>query len=446
MRVSEAGGQVTPVTGPKQNELQALPQFLPDDRHFIFHSFPAAGAQDVSLDLGSLDSQATRRLTTLGNISPAANSPAIFASPGFILYSRDRTLLAQAFDVAHMSLSGEPSPIAENVRFEFSVSNTGILVYRTAPDSQQPQQSTAQLSWFDRKRKAIGQIPSPAVVGSVRLSQDDQRIAIDSTGPGTPSDIWVIDSRGVPNKITADNPLFDAYPVWSPDASRIVFAAAREKDVTLQLYQRASNGIGIPLRLLPENIAEITMPTDWSLDGQSILFARYAIASLLKINLWVLPTSGDAKPRVLVQNGFANVQAQFSPDSRYIAYTTNEQGSYQIVVQTFPDPSLGKWTITRDGGTEPIWKHDGRELYYLAPDGKIMAVPIKSGATFEAQQPAPLFQSSLRQQQPPFQRRYAVSSDGQRFLMATNASQSGATGNDIPITAVLNWTSILKKK
>ena len=448
MRVSEAGGQATPVIGAKQTEVQALPQFLPDDRHFIFHTFSIGGSQDASLDLGSLDSKETRRLMTLANVSATTNSPAIFASPGYILFSRDRTLLAQPFDMAHMSPSGEPSPIAENVRLEFSVSNNGILVYRTAADSQQPQQSAAQLSWFDRKGKQAGQIPSPAIVGSLRLSQDDQRIAIDNAGvAGATPDIWVIDSRGVPNKITADNPLLDGYPVWSPDASRVGFAAIREKDVTPQLYQKASNGVGAASRLLPENTTDVTLPTDWSLDGQNILFVRYAIGSFQKVDLWVLPTSGDGKPRKLLQNGFTNLQAQFSPDGRYIAYTTNEQGSFQIAVQTFPDPSLGKWTITREGGTEPIWRHDGRELYYLAPDGKIMAVSIKTGSNFDAGQPTPLFQTALRQQQPaPFARRYAVSSDGQRFLIASSSSQPSTSGNDTPITAVLNWTSILKKK
>jgi Tol biopolymer transport system component len=183
------------------------------------------------------------------------------------------------------------------------------------------------------------------------------------------------------------------------------------------------------------------------LDGQNIIFVRYTVATFQKIDIWVLPTSGDGKPQPLVHNGFSNVQAQFSPDGRLFAYTTNESGSFQIVVQTFPDLSLGKWPITRDGGTEPIWKHDGRELYYLAPDGRIMAVQIKPGPKFEAGQPSPLFQSPLRQQQPaPFQRRYAVSSDGQRFLIASSSSQPSTGSNDIPITAVLNWTSILKKK
>ena len=163
-------------------------------------------------------------------------------------------------------------------------------------------------------------------------------------------------------------------------------------------------------------------------------------------DLWFL-SMPDKKPSAYLQNGFANAQAQISPDGKYVAYATNESGSFQIVVQTFPNSTSDKKTITAKGGTEPLWKRDGSELYYLAPDGKIMAVPLKSNPTFQAGQPYELFQTTLSQEIRPFRRRYAVSADGQQFLVAAPPKLPAATGNSpITITAIINWPATIRKK
>ena len=159
--------------------------------------------------------------------------------------------------------------------------------------------------------------------------------------------------------------------------------------------------------------------------------------------MWLLPLTGDRKPRPFLQTPFDKIQARISPDARWIAYTTNESGSFQVVVQSFPDPNGGKWQISADGGVEPKWRHDGKELYYLALDGKLMSVSMKADRTFEAGRPVPLFQTVLtvNRTRPDRDRRYDVTHDGQRFLIVTPGNRSGV----MPVTVVVNWPSAFKK-
>jgi Tol biopolymer transport system component len=255
-----------------------------------------------------------------------------------------------------------------------------------------------------------------------------------------------MEPRGVPNKLTADLPYFNSYPVWSPEGNRIVFASSPEKgNTSLKLYLKSSTGVGSAEPLLAADPDILDLPQDWSSNG--IVFSRFKLASGQSIDIWFL-SMPDKKPSLYLHNGFQNVQAQVSPNGRYIAYATNESGSYQVVVQTFPNPAGGKWPITAQGGNEPLWKSDGRELYYLAPGGKIMAVAVTSDPTFQVGPPTELFQTTLTltPANTPFLRRYAVSDDGQRFLVAAPSTASAASADSIPITAIVNWTATLQKK
>jgi serine/threonine protein kinase/Tol biopolymer transport system component len=386
-RISESGGDAVPVAGDIcEAKLCIFPRFLPDGDHFLLHT---TDGQNGDVYVASLKSTTSSRVMAIPNLRPGGNSPVMYAQ-GHLLFSVDRTLLAATFDPRSGVLGTDRTAVADNVSEVFSVSENGVLVYR-AGSGPLPDLTANRLLWFDRRGKPAGEMSIPAGVDIFRLSPDG-RIAM-SNGGGTSSDVWIIDARGVPNKLTADNPGLDDYPVWSPDGTHIVFGSTREqKGLQSHLYQKSSSGVGTAELLLPGDVTDIDFPQDWSPAG--ILFERLKISALGILDVWVLSLP-DRKASLYLHNGFLNSQAQFSPDGHYVAYTTNEPGTYQIVVRTFPDPSGNQWVITAQGGAEPLWKRDGQELYYLAPDGKIMAVAVKTGSTFTAGPPTPLFQTTL---------------------------------------------------
>jgi Tol biopolymer transport system component len=303
------------------------------------------------------------------------------------------------------------------------------------------------LIWFDRKGTPTGQVATPVNAESLSLSPDGQQVAVDNAGPANnrSSDIWVIDlTRGALLKLTADAG-FTGSPIWDPHGSRIVFGAIRAGRVVSKLYQKRADGVGVEDLLLPGNSNDVDVPQDWSSDGRYIVFLRFRFDATLANDVWFLPLFGDRKPSLLLHTSFQKVQSQLSPDGRYLAYATNESDTYQIVVQSFPDPTRGRWHITAQGGTEPSWRRDNRELYYLAPDGKLMAVEVESNPTFKFGKPTPLFQTTLTQQQPvPASRRY-VNADGQRFLMISTPTVTASDPNTTPITASINWSAALQK-
>jgi Tol biopolymer transport system component len=444
-RISDSGGDAVPVTAAHDASVfHFLPVFLPDGQHFLFHT---TDLQAGTVYLGSLDSKPATKLMGLPNLNALGTNSTVTYAQGYLLFSRDRTLLAQPFDAGHGKLVGDPVPLAENVGQEFSVSATGVLVYRSAPvQSNQNQSALSHLTWFDRKGKPAGDLNLPAIASNLRLSADG-RVAFDNLGVAGPeSDVWVIDARGVPNKLTADNPNLDGAPVWSPDGQHIALMSGREKGlISSGIYQRSSNGVGVAELLLSSSAGTIDIPNDWFRGG--IVFERTKQdAALTSSDLWFLSMPEKKPSLYLPHNGFVNTQAQVSPDGRYLAYVTNESGSFQIVVRTFPDSAGNKWQITAQGGFEPLWKSDGRELYYLAPDGKIMVVAVKTDPMFQAGQAVALFQTTLTPDTRPIGRSYAVSADGQRFLIMPPPTAPGAAGNSAPITAVVNWPATLRKK
>jgi Tol biopolymer transport system component len=252
---------------------------------------------------------------------------------------------------------------------------------------------------------------------------------------GNNRDIWVIDiARGVPSRITFD-PAADWSPSWSSDGSRLVFASSR--DGSNHIYSKAANGVGTETLVADVNNA---IPVSWSHDGRYIVFSRLKATS--GVDTWVLQTSPEKKATPFVESPFDKIHGRVSPDGRWMAYATNDTGIYQIVVQSFPDPTGGKWQVTAQGGVEPKWRHDGRELYYLALDGKLMAVPVRGGPTFEVGTPIPLFETPLTVTRPiaSRDRRYDVAADG-RFLIVAPIQSAAA-----PVTVVVNWTTALNEK
>jgi len=363
---------------------------------------------------------------------------------GYLLFRRDRTLMAQAFDVKRLALEGDPMPLVENIDGGFSVSENGVLVYQRAGDSVQ--QSATHLLWFDRRGKPGGQITAPANIDTIQLSPEGRRVAVTTNARFNElSEVWVIDlSDQVAHKLNAENPYWDGYAAWSPDGSRIIFSSGRAGHPPISMYQQFSNGNGKAELLLQNGSNEQDTPQDWH--GDYILFRRLKAGVRLERNLWVLPMSGDRTPKpYLPQSRFVPLQAQVSPNGRYLAYVTAESGTNQVVVQTFPDPTKGKWQITASGGIEPRWRGDGRELFYLEPDGKLTAVSVKTESTFEVGDRAVLFQIQFATGLPGNVRRYDVTADGKHFLVVPPPTGSGET-SPATITAVVNWPALLRRK
>lgn len=354
--------------------------------------------------------------------------------------------MAQRLDPDGLMLAGEPIPLAEGVR-DFAASENGVLVYRKAAAQAGAPAATRELLWFDRNGKPAGRVGPPSTYGNPRLSPDGHRVAVDTVDSGK-RDIWVIDiNQGVPARRTFD-PAPDSNPVWAPDGSRIVFNSSRgDNPSPSKLYQTSASGAGSDELLLATADGN-NVPQDWSFDARYILYTRARLATITTVDLWALPLFGDKKAIPLLQSPSRKVQAQLSLDGRWMAYSTNESGTYQIVVQPFPDPTKGKWQVTTRGGVEPRWRRDGRELFYLGLDGKLMAVPIIADGVVQSGQPAPLFQTPLQLPANPAAFRYDVTADGQRFLINAPIGVAPTPTSPAPttITTVVNWSAALRKK
>jgi eukaryotic-like serine/threonine-protein kinase len=430
-RVSAAGGQPAPVTtldASRREISHSHPRFLPDGRHFLYLA-RSTQRENEGIYVGSLDSKETKLLVN-------TNASAAYAPPGYLLFLREGALMAQRFDADRLELGGDAFPVAEQVdrlvgpNFGlFSASETGVLVYRGGSASNN------QLAWFDREGKMLGTVGPPAAHGNPWLSPDEKRLAVgrDDRQSGS-EDVWLIElTRGTPTRFTFD-PASDNYPVWSPDGGRIVFSANR--DGPANLYQRAASGAGNDEALLKSEYTKL--PNDWSADGRFILYQD--LAPKTNWDLWVLPLSGEQKPSPFLRTESVEFQGRFSPDGKWVAYTSNESGTWQVYVRSFPDQG-GKWQVSTESGAQPQWRRDGRELFYVSLDRKLMAVEVKGdGATFEAGVPKALFE--LRVPGLPGQRNsYVPTADGRRFLVASLLEDASLTAT----TVVLNWAADLKR-
>ncbi len=433
-RVSASGGVATPLThlDPVRGESShRWPYFLPDGRHFVYLVGSFAGRREkTGIYSGSLDSKDEKLLVH-------SNSSLAYAPPGYLLFFRDRNLFAQPFEANETRITGDPLLVADQVQFFpqmfsalFSVSDNGVLVYQAQSDT-----GVSQLNWFDRSGKLTGSIGSSANQSNPRLSPDGKRVAVDIVDPQTGNiDIWIYESSGgIPTRLTSD-PAIDASPIWSPDGSRIAFMSLRQSHP--DLYLESSRGATSEEAVLHSERTKY--PLDWSPDGRLVLYRGSDPTTNLE--LWTMPIEGDHKPGPFVRAAFGVSAGQFSPDGRWVAYESNESGKWEIHVAPFPGPG-GNWKVSNAGGSEPRWRRDGTELFYLAPDGKLMAVAVKAGSTFEADVAKPLFQIHPREHISAADLfSYDVSTDGQRFLVNTDVGEATSP----PLTVVLNWTEGLK--
>jgi Tol biopolymer transport system component len=427
MKVSSAGGspsQASSLDGSYGESNHRFPHFLPDGLHYLFTAVtgPAGAAPRPSLiKIGSLLSEQSTTLMT-------QESSAVYAL-GHLFFQREGTLMAQPFDAASRTVSADPFPAVEQVGTEgsryaaFSVSPGGTLAHARGGELG------GQLTWRDRTGKIASTLGDVALYSSVALSPDGKRVAVSiTTGSPQNRDIWMIDvDRRVLSRLTFD-PGDDNGSIWSPDGSQIVFNSMRAGVTALRTVTAGGTGgddvVYQAARPVPH------FPTDWSRDGRHIAFVEGAPPTT---DIWVLPMFGDRKPIAFANTAFTEDGPSFSPDGRWLAYSSNESGALQVYVQPFP-PTGRKYLVSRDGGAQPLWRSDGRELYFLAADGTINAVAATTGTQFESGIPARLFESPLATNFSG-RRQYAVTGDGQRFLFISPPPTAEST----PITVVTNW-------
>jgi eukaryotic-like serine/threonine-protein kinase len=431
-RVSAAGGSPVEMTKPDASRLETShrwPVFLPDGKHFLYLGANFTGQfENNAIFLGSLDSQEKRRLL----VSTSAN--AAYAEPGYLLYLRDKTLVAQPFDRRTYVLSGEPHSLSDEVLFTrlvdravFSVSSGEVLVTQTGKGA-----ANSQLTWFDRSGKPAGAAGAPGSYGNVRLSPDGRGVAVDRTNPdGRNVDIWIFEPDRVATTRMTFDPSGHQAPIWSPDGKQILFSWNRK--LGTQIYLKNADGSGSEEEVADLGTGLSVNAWDWSRDGKYVLVRKGN-------ELWYLSwPERVAKP--LLQAKWTVQNAQFSPDGRWMAYASNETGSMEIYVSPFPSAN-GKWQVSSAGGQEPRWRQDGKELFYVSPDGKMMAVAVKTGASFKAESPVALFQTQRRQPVSSFAVfSYDVSGDGRRFLVITKVDEANAA----PLSIHLNWASEMEK-
>jgi Tol biopolymer transport system component len=454
-RVSQAGGVPTLVTKVELPKEQAhtFPYFLPDGKHFIYY----ASTSDVGgggVYLASLDGKTRKQLLAGGRNAQYA-PPAARGEPGHLLFMRDGAMLAQPIDSRTFAFSGEVFPVAEPVGGSgnfgfFSVSAGGGLAYRALAGSP----LLARLTWFDRQGKPLGQLGPPAPYLEVSLARDGTRAAVTRRVPQTGgTDIWLIDTaQGVPSQYTF-GPAGNVAAVWSPDGTRLVYSSDRANPrYFYNLYVKDSRGVGNeePLPKVPE---ASQWASDWSSNGQLLVQAENP--KFRAPDLWVLPLEGgqpggERKLIPFLHESFAEANGQFSPGDappgpgspRWVAYSSNETGPFEVYVQSFP-AGAGKFRVSDGGGTQPRWRRDGKELFYISLSGTLMAVDVKTAPTFEHGGAKPLFQTRYV---PGFQVlgfQYDVARDGKRFLVITPSGVEEAASS--PITVVLNWTAGLGK-
>jgi serine/threonine protein kinase/Tol biopolymer transport system component len=441
-RVSAAGGNPTrlvAIDASRQETQHSGPVFLPDQQHFLYRRNSSA-LENSGLYLGSLDAKPEQPVgrPLLLSQGDAVYAPSSIPNTGYLLFLREGTLMAQNFDTTKLEFTGEAVPLAEGVgnnftRGFFSAALTGALVFRGGGMG-----GNRQYTWFDRQGKNLGAALEPGVYSDLSLSPDGARAVGDRAVSGAPSDLWILDfARGVSTQFTFD-PAADNNPVWSPDGTHIAFDSVREG--SRNLYQKVSTGAGTDELLLKS--PEDKRPKDWSRDGKYLL---YAVANpKTGADLFALPVTGEKKPIPVVATEAAEDQGQFSPDSRWVAYKSDAGGRNEIYVRPFPPTENGgQWKVSNAGGAQPRWNSSGKELFYIAPDGKLMAAEVSTvGGTFKSGTPQPLFDSQVfGGGNTAGAIRWDLTPDGKKFLIITQVTEATSS----PMTVILNWPALLKR-
>jgi Tol biopolymer transport system component/tRNA A-37 threonylcarbamoyl transferase component Bud32 len=428
-RIPAAGGVAsTPISTPdahRGENTQRWPTFLPDGKHYLYLAANVRGGSEVDgIYVGLLDSNEKHFVVkTSMNVAYAA---------GYLFFYRDKTLLAQRFDLKSFELTGEPTAVLKEIqylprinRLVFSVSENGRLFAQKSSEA-----SSSRLIWFDRNGKELGVVGTPDVFSNVALAPNGRSVAVDKTENGNQNtDLWTYDLQpdSSPKQFTFDSAI-DAMPVWSPTSDRLLFTSSRQR--VFKLYMKNTDGAQEETLVVPTDTD--CFPNDWSLDGKHVLYGRGR--DLWLLTLPELTSSLFLKAPATLKNG------KFSPNGKWVAYVSNESGKWEVYVTSFPG-ARGPWRVSTGGGEQPRWAADGREIFYLA-DGKLMAAPVSTEAAFDHRTPVALFDVNPRDILAASEQIvYDVDRSGQRFLINTQARKAETQ----PFSIVLNWDAGLKK-
>lgn len=440
-QIPTAGGSAALVV-PRSAQYSGFlaPTVLPDGKHFLYRAVNTGFQGD--LFWASIDGKENHLLLR-------GTGHAEYAS-GHLLYARGASLVAQPFEPETGQLTGAEHVIVEQVQQGlftalFSVSQNGMLIYE--PASRAPAET--QLAWYDRSGKRLASIGVPGFYPDLRLSPDARRLASSVGAPR--SEMWVDDlDRGVRMRLTFDPDTDNGIPVWSPDGSILLFSTLLGSKAGVGIFKKPSNGSGNLEMLLPSDRPDReAWATDWSRDGRFVLFSRGGMVNSSDADIWVLPMIGEKKPTVLVHAAATASDAQFSPDGRWVAYTSRESGRNEVYVVSFDAAKVlngaagnaagGKWLVSAGGGYVPRWRRDGKELFYIEPGGNIMmAVEVDGkGASFNVGRSQRLFVAPVN----PIGGTYDVTPDGQKFVMGAPPEE-----DEPPLVLMQNWTARLEKK
>jgi hypothetical protein len=424
-RVPSGGGEPSRVMGSPNGPL-ANPVLLPDGRHLV-HDIGFTGDGSLRVFLSSLTGD---RETLLFEEGSVRDSRLIYAEPGYLLYVRNHALMARPFDLTRLALAGSPMQIADGVGVWgpgsaiLSASRTGVLVYGNIREM-----ANTQPTWFSREGKELAKLGPPGPFLWLRLSPDGTQLAAERINPNGEDAVWILDAvRGNGARLTKEIGAWSG--IWAPDGRRVAYAAAPKGPPSLHLQELDAAGPGTQIGQVP--IAGF--PSDWSRDGRSILFTRNAS------DLWGVASASDAEPTPYLVTPARESQGRLSPDGRFAAYVSDESGRDDVFIAAFPKPRE-RIQASVLGGSTPRWRGDGRELFYLAPDGGVMAVDVTvTDERVRVSAPKRLFTAPALEGRA--NGHYDVTADGQRFLLnvATGA------GPIAPVTVVLNWAAELVRQ
>jgi len=419
--IPATGGDPKPLTtlvDRDQEVAHQTPSFLPDGNHFLYYAASSTPDRNATY-IGALDSTDRVRLFD------ASASSAIYAPPGYVLFVRDGVLMAQRLDTTRLRLTGAAETLAESAAQPpdtrvgvISASTTGLLTFGGDTPS-------ARLVWIARDGQVLQGVDAPVPLHNPTMSPDQRYIAADASLNGPRSGIWLIDvARGAPVRFSDG-----IMPTWGPRGSDLSFTVphgAGEAD----LMARSIMGPATADTILVGG-PQMKIGGNWTSDGQLVFTTS---SPQTRLDILRMP-AGSRTPVPYLQTPFNELQGQVSPDGHWIAYTSDESGNWEVYLQSFPTPG-SKRVISVGGGGEPLWRKDGRELYYIAPDATVMAVPITRGASLQVGQPKALFRAPITADVLTYRNQYAVDADGQRFLF-------DSAGDREPINVVVNWNALI---